>query len=62
MLITTSNFSREAEEYVGRIERRIVLIDGKRLTELMIDHDVGVSTARSYSVKKMDADYFAEDA
>jgi restriction system protein len=61
VLITTSNFSREAEEYVGRIERRIVLIDGKRLTGLMIDHDIGVSTARSYTVKKLDTDYFTEE-
>ena len=34
------------------------MIDGNRLTELMIDHDIGVSTARSYVVKKMDADYY----
>jgi restriction system protein len=50
VLITVSNLSREADEYVGRTERRIVLIDGNRLTG-MIDHDIGVSTARSYSVK-----------
>jgi restriction system protein len=61
VLITTASFSREAEEYVSRIERRIVLIDGRRLTELMIDHDIGVSTARTYVVKKLDADYFTED-
>jgi len=61
VLITTASFSKEAEEYISRIERKIVLIDGKRLTELMIDHDIGVSTARSYVVKKMDADYFSEE-
>src|SRR5205814_3190069 len=57
VLITTATFSKEAEEYVSRIERKIVLIGGQRLTELMIDHDIGVSTARSYVVKKLDADY-----
>jgi restriction system protein len=61
VLITTANFSKDAEEYVSRIERKIVLIGGRRLTELMIDHDIGVSTARSYVVKKLDADYFTED-
>jgi restriction system protein len=61
VLITTASFSKEAEEYVSRIERKIVLIGGRRLTELMIDHDIGVSTARSYVVKKLDADYFTED-
>jgi restriction system protein len=61
VLITTATFSKDAEEYVSRIERKIVLIDGRRLTEFMMDHDIGVSTARSYVVKKLDADYFTED-
>ncbi len=61
VLITTSGFSKEAEDYIGRIERKIVLIDGTRLAELMIDHNIGVTTARTYAVKKIDIDYFAED-
>lgn len=61
VLITTASFSKEAEEYISRNERKIVLLDGRRLTELMIDHDIGVSTARSYVVKRMDADYFSEE-
>ena len=61
VLITTASFSKEAEEYVSRIERKIVLIDGRRLTELMIDHDIGVSTARTYAVKKLDVDFFIEE-
>ncbi len=56
--MTTASFSKEAEEYVNRIERKIVLIDGRRLAELMIEHDIGVPTARSYVVKKLDFDYF----
>jgi restriction system protein len=39
---------------VNRIERKIVLIDGRRLAELMIEHDIGIATARSYVVKKLD--------
>lgn len=62
VMLTTSTFSKDAEEYIHRIERKIVLIDGRRLAQLMIDHDVGVTTARSYVVKKLDLDYFEEDA
>jgi len=58
VLITTASFSNEAKDYVSNIERKIVLIDGARLTELMIEHDIGVTTARSYVIKKLDFDYF----
>jgi len=61
VLITTSLFSKEAEEYVGRIERKIVLIGGRQLADLMIEHDIGVTIARRYAIKKLDADYFVED-
>ena len=43
ILLTTSKFTNEAKEYVNRIEKKIVLFDGERLTELMIDHDVGTT-------------------
>lgn len=62
VFITTSKFSREAVEYADLIENRIVLIDGNRLTQLMADHDVGVSTKYSYPVKQVDSDFFAEDS
>lgn len=61
VLITTSKFSRDALEYVNRIERRIVLIDGQRLSELMIDFGIGVATTRQYALKRIDSDYFDED-
>lgn len=61
VMITTSTFSREAHEYVRMIERRIVLIEGLQLAQLMIDHNVGVSSDRVYTVKKIDSDYFSED-
>jgi restriction system protein len=60
VLITTSSFSQDAREYVGRIEKRIVLIDGEQLTHLMIDHGVGVADVVVYPVKKIDEDYFEE--
>ena len=61
VLITTSKFTNEAKEYVNRIEKKIVLIDGERLTELMIDHDIGTTKVVSYDIKKLDSDYFVED-
>lgn len=61
IFITTSTFSRDAEEYAQRIDSRIVLIDGARLTGLMFDFDVGVSARDTYTVKQMDSDYFEQD-
>lgn len=58
VFITTSNFTAEANEYVRGIEKRIILIDGRRLSELMIDYDVGVDTLKTYNVKQVDNDYF----
>jgi restriction system protein len=52
--------SREALEYASRIDSRIILIDGERLTQLMVDYGVGVSTVGSYEVKKVDTDYFTD--
>lgn len=60
IFITTSSFTREAEDYAQRIGTRIVLIDGRRLAELMFEHDVGVSQRRTYTVKDVDGDYFEE--
>ncbi|MFL5762166.1 MAG: restriction endonuclease [Thermomicrobiales bacterium] len=58
--ITTSSFSKDALDYVTRIEKRIVLIDGEELTSLMIDHGVGVADVVSYHIKRVDADYFED--
>jgi restriction system protein len=58
VLITTSYFSQDALEYVQKIEKRIVLIDGKQLADLMIDHDIGVNVIQTYKIKRLDSDYF----
>lgn len=58
VFITTSQFSTEALEYVLKIDKKIVLIDGDKLTNLMIDNGLGVSTVDSYEVKEIDTDYF----
>ncbi|ABS25292.1 restriction endonuclease [Anaeromyxobacter sp. Fw109-5] len=61
VFITTSAFSKEAREYVGQIEAKIILIDGATLAGLMVDHDVGVNTVETYAVKRVDSDYFSEE-
>ncbi len=60
IFITTSTFSRNAEEYVSQIDSKIVLIDGQKLVELMFENDIGVATTETYSIKKIDSDYFNE--
>lgn len=61
VFITTSYFTGEAEDYVKRISKRIVLIDGKTLARLMYEHGVGVRTRRSLDVKRVDEPYFEGD-
>ncbi|HXX74075.1 MAG TPA: restriction endonuclease [Nitrospiraceae bacterium] len=60
VLITTSKFSQDAKEYVGRIEKKIVLVDGEQLAQLMIDHKIGVTEVENYWVHRVDSDYFEE--
>jgi len=61
IFITTSYFSKEASDYVPRNETKIVLIDGARLAQYMIDYNLGVSVQNTYEIKKIDSDYFEED-
>lgn len=61
VFVTTSDFSREAHEYVQRVQQRIVLLNGQRLAQLMIEHNVGVRTQSTVVIKKLDDDYFTSD-
>jgi restriction system protein len=62
VILTTSGFSREARDFVALIEaKKVVLIDGPRLAELMIQHGVGVTTVQTYEVKQLSGDFFEED-
>lgn len=61
VLLTSSRFSKDAEDYAHRIPQKVVLINGEQLAGLMIDFGVGVTTASTYVVKKLDLDYFGED-
>lgn len=58
VFITTSRFTKEAQDFVRNIEKKIILIDGEQLGKYMLEHNVGVSEDRKYIVKKIDSDYF----
>jgi len=58
IFITTSRFTESAKEYAFNIDTKIVLIDGQRLTDLMIDYGVGVAHRTTYEIKSLDTDYF----
>ena len=60
VFLTTSNFSQDAREYVATIDPKVVLIDGIKLAQLMIDFNVGVSKFQVYEIKRIDSDYFAD--
>jgi restriction system protein len=61
-ILTTSKFSSDAIDYVDRIEgKKVVLIDGEKLCELMIEHRVGVTPKRNYEVLDISEDFFDED-
>lgn len=61
IFITTSRFTPEAQEYVETVSSRVILIDGRRLAELMIERGVGVSTRETYELKEVDLSYFASE-
>ena len=61
VFITTSDFTKEAVEYVRNIDNKVVLINGALLANLMMDNNVGVSLAATYEIKKVDSDYFLEE-
>jgi restriction system protein len=61
VFITTSSYTKEAHEYVSKIDNKIVLMDGAMLSSLMIDNNVGVSPSVSYELKRVDSDYFVEE-
>jgi len=64
IFITTSGFSKSARDYTATIDSRdskVILIDGNQLAQLMIEHNVGVSTTETYEIKRVDSDYFAEN-
>ncbi len=61
VFISSSRFSAEALEFASKVEAKIVLIDGEQLANYMIDFGLGVADVASYSVKRIDSDYFIEE-
>ena len=62
VIITTAGFSSNARASAERSDNpKIALIDGNKLAQLMIDHDVGVSVEKTYQIKRVDSDYFPQD-
>lgn len=58
VFITTSRFSAGAVDYAMSAAPSIILIDGRRLAELMIEYGVGVQVERTYRVVEIDEDFF----
>jgi restriction system protein len=60
VFVTTSDFSRDARDFLTRVQHRVVLINGDDLAGLLIRHGVGVRVRLTYEIKSVDEDYFAE--
>ena len=61
VFITTSRFTQDARDYASNSHYKLVLIDGERLADLMIEHDLGVSVVATYQLKRIDSDFFSEE-
>ena len=62
LFITTGTFTKEARSYVEKqLSTKVVLVDGKKLTKLMIEYNLGVSVETVYTIKKIDTDFFSEE-
>jgi len=61
IFITTSQYSKEAKEYVKNINSKIILIDGDLLTKYMFDFNVGVAKEEIFEIKAIDNDYFINE-
>lgn len=60
VFVTTSDFSAEAKGFLGKVQHRVVLINGQELARLMIRYDIGVRARTTYVIKSVDEDYFGE--
>jgi restriction system protein len=62
IFVTTAHFSAAAYDFVQQVTRRIILIDGSKLTDLMVRHNIGVRVKESYQFKRIDGDYFLQSS
>lgn len=61
IFIAASDFSQSAHEYVSMIDTKVVLIDGTKLANFMIDYNIGVTMLSRYDIKRLDSDYFIDE-
>ena len=61
VFLTTSRYASTAQEYARHLPQRVILIDGERLTSLMVEHGVGVRINRTVDLKRLDEDFFSDD-
>jgi restriction system protein len=61
IFITTSRFTPDAKAFAERVNVRLILIDGPELATLMIDHNCGVITQQTFTLKQLDENYFADE-
>lgn len=61
VFVTTSTFSNPATAYVRHLTQRVILIDGERLADLLVEYGVGVRTSRNIAVKRIDEDFFTDE-
>ena len=58
VFLTTSRFSVDAQRYADQVQARIVLVDGAKLSRLMIRYGVGVQVRRTVQIVDVDEDFF----
>ncbi len=56
-----SRFHKNARDYACGLSQKVILIDGPKLAELMIEHNIGVSSVKTLHIKRLDSDYFEAD-
>ncbi|MFH1077833.1 MAG: restriction endonuclease [Patescibacteria group bacterium] len=61
VFLTTSDFTKDAKEYIETVNHKVVLIDGEKLTQLMFEFNLGLQTTNTYEIKRIDVDYFSEE-
>jgi restriction system protein len=61
IFITMSTFTKEALEYAENLDVAVILIDGKKLANYMIENELGVSLKQNYKIFNVDTDYFIEE-
>jgi restriction system protein len=62
VFVTTTHFSPGAAEFCSRLSRRVVLIDGHRLADIMVRHNIGIEVQKCIVLKAVDSGYFAPQA